>query len=816
MKIKLLLSSILCIVLSSKVGWCQYPAWQWAFSGAASPIGNNFYNEVVNDVVHDAQGNVYVTGGFSSMGGLNLDGTTITSDALGNSDAFVAKFDNQGSLLWVKSFGGTTHDMGHKIILDGQGNIITAGIVSPSLSESVSIGTVSINGTLVDNRYTLYVAKLNPFNGNTVWATGSNSNTFNFLTVKGLGVDNNNNVYVGGDYYGAALTMGPASCNATSNQYYYFKLNTSGVPQFGRTIGNGTNEAAAMAVDANGNVFIAGDNQSDITISGQPIITMLPGNNSTNLYLVKYNSNGIFQFMNRYASSDAFIGQAEATALAVNSAGEVLLAGLFYKNILNQGDPNDQTSGIVIDGNTYTSAGGSEPILLHFDNAGILLNATQLEGSDNDLVTDITTDGSGRFYITGNYKSSTLVIGNGTTLFNAGSSDIFLAGYDNSLNPFWFKTNVGADNAQAISVSANGYSVWSGGSFSGGSAYFDALQVSNSGVSGNSFDLYISKLGVCVKNAVTATASTNDTVCWDETVTLTADTGFVTYIWNSGATGISFEEYALQGDFTVTATDEAGCMFTSSPVTIVRRSKPDVIITSNLNFDYCDIQTNGYVTTTENFSSYQWFVNFEPGSTSDTLAVEGSSTYLVRVTDEYGCEAESDTVTFTELPSPTATPIDGSILVNVQDVESYSTSAQNGTIFWIVTGGTLIDGQGSETVTIQWDSAGIGTIELNVSNQSCGVIQNLSVTVELPVSLSSKNYSKLNLFPNPASENVMIKDIVPGTRIILMSLDGKQVAETIATNSNVLIPIGSLAAGTYQVCFKDGETYFAPTRLVKW
>jgi hypothetical protein len=66
----------------------------------------------------DVNGNVYVTGYFS---GLCTFETTNLS-AAGLYDIFLAKYDQSGSLQWVKRAGGSGDDIPNAIVVDGVGN----------------------------------------------------------------------------------------------------------------------------------------------------------------------------------------------------------------------------------------------------------------------------------------------------------------------------------------------------------------------------------------------------------------------------------------------------------------------------------------------------------------------------------------------------------------------------------------------------------------------------------------------------------------------------------------------------------------------
>jgi hypothetical protein len=52
---------------------------------------------------------------------------------LGNQDAFVAKFDSTGDLLWIKQFGTTSYERSLAVSADHLGNVYSAGGTEGSL-----------------------------------------------------------------------------------------------------------------------------------------------------------------------------------------------------------------------------------------------------------------------------------------------------------------------------------------------------------------------------------------------------------------------------------------------------------------------------------------------------------------------------------------------------------------------------------------------------------------------------------------------------------------------------------------------------------
>ncbi len=112
----------------------------------------------------DSGGHVYITGDSFGTWGRPLRAYT---DA---GDAFVAKLDANGGLLWNTFMGGTAFDSGADITLDDKGDLFMIG------SSSVSWGTplqgfhegTCGTGAAVHSCYDVFVARLDP-NGALIW-----------------------------------------------------------------------------------------------------------------------------------------------------------------------------------------------------------------------------------------------------------------------------------------------------------------------------------------------------------------------------------------------------------------------------------------------------------------------------------------------------------------------------------------------------------------------------------------------------------------------------------------------------------------------
>ena len=114
--------------------------------------------DYAKDLATDASGNVYVAG--TTHGAIDVATTLASNTNKGGTDAFVAKFDPQGALLWVVQFGSAADDFIEGISLDKKnGFLYVAGWTMGSMP-----GGVEQSGAAPENNNTgradAFVAKI--------------------------------------------------------------------------------------------------------------------------------------------------------------------------------------------------------------------------------------------------------------------------------------------------------------------------------------------------------------------------------------------------------------------------------------------------------------------------------------------------------------------------------------------------------------------------------------------------------------------------------------------------------------------------------
>jgi hypothetical protein len=231
-------------------------------------FGGNFEDES-HAVTTDLNGNIFITGNTKSTEGLATSGAYQTKlFNLGNGNAFIAKFDNNGILLWSTYFGGRGHDEGNGIVADLYGNILITGATSSSEGIATRGAYQAVykgDGFSRD----AFVAKFNA-NGLLLWATyygGENDDEGN-----GIALDIAGSIYITGETQSTSGIATPGSFHpqitGSDIDAFLAKFSNDGRLDWGTYFGgDGFEEGFNIAADCSGKIFICGSTSSSSGIA---------------------------------------------------------------------------------------------------------------------------------------------------------------------------------------------------------------------------------------------------------------------------------------------------------------------------------------------------------------------------------------------------------------------------------------------------------------------------------------------------------------------------------------------------------------------
>jgi hypothetical protein len=189
-----------------------------------------------------------------------------------------------------------------------------------------------------------------------------------------------------GSTYGGRLASGFAYLSAgvltfkTFAADYPSVTSTTWVNGYG---GTSSDYGRAVALDASGNIFVAGYFSGTLNLGGLPLIAA----GGSDLFIAKFSPAGVHVWSKRFGGA----GSETVNSIALDSSGNIFIGGGFY-GTANFGGAN------------VTSAGDADAFLAKYSPEGIYLWHVTFGAASTDVINSIATDSQGNVIITGYYQ----------------------------------------------------------------------------------------------------------------------------------------------------------------------------------------------------------------------------------------------------------------------------------------------------------------------------------------------------------------------------------------------------------------------------
>lgn len=359
--------------------------------------------DIAKAMVLDSAGNIYVTGG--SIGSTSTDYATI-------------KYDPNGEVVWVRRYDADANssDAAEAMAIDAEGNVYVTG------SGHAHLG------------FEDYVTiKYDP-NGNEVWVAVTDSGSYLDDTAWAIDVDAQGNVYVtgesddydfltakydpnGSELWSAIYPAGTEgakdiAADRSGNAYvvggdYFNERHHSVLVKYGpdgdelwaatyKGAGDGYNEAEAVALDDDGNIYVCG-----IVEVNYP---------DTDYVTIKYNRFGNRQWVATYDGPAH--GTDAAFYMVLDADGNIYITGM------------SDRGGTDLEGYDY--------VTIKYDPEGNELWVARYDGPANglDYPTDISLDAAGNIYVTGMSGNWGLNMDIATVKYDPNGDELWAVTYD--------------------------------------------------------------------------------------------------------------------------------------------------------------------------------------------------------------------------------------------------------------------------------------------------------------------------------------------------------------------------------------------------
>lgn len=231
----------------------------------------------------------------------------------GGMDSFVLKYSSSGELLWAEPITGAADEQGRGIATDAQGNVLLVG----EFAATVRIGHESL--TSAGKARDMFVAKLGQ-DGKVLWARRFGGSGEDY--ARGVGCDSDGNAYVTGVFSGEVVFGREHLRAGGAENLFLMKLSPRGEVIWARGMtGPGLGHGCEIEVTSDGHAILSGDVMGELTIGSATIRSI--GRRDT--FVACFDREGHLDWVK--------LIRAQATAanfaVALGSSGRVTVAGSY-------------------------------------------------------------------------------------------------------------------------------------------------------------------------------------------------------------------------------------------------------------------------------------------------------------------------------------------------------------------------------------------------------------------------------------------------------------------------------------------------------
>lgn len=590
----------------------------------SSYIGANGFDEVRHSVV-DESGNIYLTGMTSASSGIAVDGFQMNYGG-GNYDAFIAKLNKDGVLIWATYFGGAQSDFGNALALDEHGNIFLVGSTSSNAAIASNGADLNYGGGIYDG----FILKLSA-QGALQWASyigGNAEDTSWSVDIDELG----NAIVLSNTASNDAIanSIGQAS-NAGGVDLMIHKYNTDGELMWARYYGGAANEETGNIVyGMDGAYYVSASTASaNFALNGGQ--TTYGGGASDGL-IAKFNTEGMLMWSSYIGGS----GDDYAHALSINNFNQLFISG-----------STSSTNGIATAGAAQTSNGGGtfDAFIGRYALNGQKLWMSYFGGEGIDRGFGCAVDELGSVYVGGITSSIANITFNPFQQDNGGGTDLFFAFYDSLGVKSWssYLGGSGDEFLRSISADENSKIIFSGNSASTAGA-LNGWDTSY----GGGTDGFYGKVQDCDNPYVTVDALGETMFCFGESVGLSVG-GADNFLWSTEEITTVISVDTTQVVFAIGTIESTGCRAMSNLLFVEALYTPTVTAYAEGPTEFCEFgEVTLHAQTEDEYEYFEWNTS-EQGA---TITVFESGNYSVGAVADNGCIGQSDPITITITPAP--------------------------------------------------------------------------------------------------------------------------------------------------------------------
>ncbi|MCK5876869.1 MAG: carboxypeptidase regulatory-like domain-containing protein, partial [Candidatus Marithrix sp.] len=287
--------------------------------------GNKLWDKIVSEtntvkgIAVDNDENIYITGSISSS--TSFDGKLVILK--GWNDVFIAKYNSNGVLQWVKTAGGAGRDSGESIAVDSFGNPYIVGYVSQG-------GCFENNCPTELDDQSLFVAKYST-NGDLIWVQQVVEGRVEESSAD-IVVDASNNVYI---TVGVYEKDGKPFPNIVGKIVYIAKYDSDGQKKWDDGIysPNGDESVGGIAVNQDA-VYVTGYFTQKVCLVSNGSCYDGDSSGYFDVFLAKYKPNGTSANLENFEVFGSAFTNLQVHDVAINSLGEPIIVGDFTGTLI--------------------------------------------------------------------------------------------------------------------------------------------------------------------------------------------------------------------------------------------------------------------------------------------------------------------------------------------------------------------------------------------------------------------------------------------------------------------------------------------------
>ena len=547
----------------------------WAKSvGSTNP-------DACRSLIVDPSGNIYITGYFSLTADFDPSAGTANLSAPSSANIFIAKYDSNGNYLFANKIE-TSAVSDYSIALDGSENIYIVSVFQGTVDFDPSLGTANL--TSVSGSYDIFFSKYDN-NGNYLWAKsigGSQSQEYGRKLV----LDSNGNILITGSFSGTVdfdPGVGTANLTYTSNSTGFLaKYDNNGNYLWAKSVGG-----LSLAVNGSGDVNLIGWFQGTKDFDPTTGTALLTSISNSDIFFSKYDSNGNYLWAKN-------VGGGSGRSIAVSLNGYIYTTGgsagtVDFDLSLNTAylNPSGVFTAKYFDCGTYAnpiSATTISTLVSCYGDSDGTVTLTAIGGTSPYTYswnsTPIQTTVTANNLSAGNY---TLTIKDSKNCFTEETVNI---NEPTALSVSTTNTNVscyGGNNGSATATVTGGISPYS---YFWNTSPTQSTATATNLTAGN-YTVTVTDSNGCVKSKIVTIIQPNVLQVINSTSTSTncsgsctgslqgypaGGTGPWTFLWdvNAGNQTGSIAYNLCEGSYTLTITDDNGCVASNSNMVTVK------------------------------------------------------------------------------------------------------------------------------------------------------------------------------------------------------------------------------------------------------